>query len=286
MAAKDETNQDGEMDIRLNDDHFGDENADEGPMDSEKAKEVDDRLNAFFSEDDDGVGPLREEAAPPKPAGRRPADAKKSKPKTKTGISAMDVENSTLKELKSIILSLEWEISDEVMTRLVEEIAKLEKKHKNDKIAVAFFQLMGALGKYIQKKQADAHPDSISLINSVYESLEQALVAKGISEGEKKKMLMVELDKYKQLKEHIKDAPKKKKAPPKPPPEPDRAEAVEAGVEEDEPAPATSDTDYGEYDDPDAPATNRDMLNVLIRIQQTLEREFRSLREELRSLKS
>jgi hypothetical protein len=286
LAAKDEKNQGGEMDIRLNDDHFGDENADEGPVDSEKVKEVDDRLNAFFSEDDDGTGPLKEEAAAPKPAGDRPADAKKTKPKTGTGISAMDVENSTLKELKSIILSLEWEISEEVMTRLVEEIASLEKKHKNDKIAVAFFQLMGALGKYIQKKQADAHPDSIGLINSVYESLEQAMASRNMSEGEKKKMLMVELDKYKQLKEQIKDAPKKKKAPPKPPPEPVRAEAVEADVEEGEPAPAASDADYGGYEDPDAPATNRDMLNVLIRIQQTLEREFRSLREELRSLRS
>jgi len=286
LAAKDEKNQGGEMDIRLNDDHFGDENADEGPVDSEKVKEVDDRLDAFFTEDDDGAGPLKEDAAAPKPAGDRPADKKKSKPKTGTGISAMDVENSTLKELKSIILSLEWEISEEVMTRLVEEIASLEKKHKTDKIAVAFCQLMGALGKYIQKKQADAHPDSIGLINSVYESLEQAMVSKNMSEGEKKKMLMVELDKYKQLKEQIKDAPKKKKAPPKPPPEPVSAEAVEVGVEDGEPAPAASDTDYGGYEDPDAPATNRDMLNVLIRIQQTLEREFRSLREELRSLRS
>lgn len=285
MAAKDEHDAGGEMGIRLNDDHYGDESVGEGSVDSEKVKEVDDRLEDFFSEDD-----LPPSAGPgaPKPAGGPPAEKKQSKTKTGTGASAMDVENSTLKELKSIILSLEWEISEEVMTRLVEEIASLEKKHKTDKIAVAFFQLMGALGKYIQKKQADAHPDSIGLINSVYESLEQAMLAESMSEGDKKKMLMVELDKYKHLKELIKDAPKKKKAPPKPTPEPAREEAVEVGVDESggpEPSVVSaSDADWADQD-PDAPATNRDLLNALIRIQQTLEKEFRSLREEIRSLR-
>lgn len=286
-----------ELDTRL-DDFFGDEAAEDEPVDAEKVKEVDDRLDSFFSEDEEGAPPLREEEpAPPDPS--RPAEGKKRKPQTGTGISAMDVENSTLKNLKSIIFSLEWEISEEVMTRLLEEVAHLEKKHKKDKIAVAFFQLMSALGKYIHKKQADAHPDSIGLITSVYESLERTQLSADMSEADKKKMLMVELDKYKQLKEQIKESPKKKKAPPKAPaPQPSPAQAVEVGVEESavpEPSVVAAGSDYeaagsdyeSDYEDqdPNAPATNRDLLNVLIRIQQTLEREFRGLREELKALK-
>jgi hypothetical protein len=282
-----------ELDTRL-DDVFGDEDAESEPVDAEKVKEVDDRLDSFFSEDEEAP-PLREDdAAPPDPSPpSRPAEGKKPKPKTGTGISAMDVENSTLKNLKSIIFSLEWEISEEVMTRLLEEVAHLEKKHKKDKIAVAFFQLMSALGKYIQKKQADAHPDSIGLITSVYESLERTQLSSDMSEADKKKTLMVELDKYKQLKEQIKESPKKKKAPPKAPaPQPSPAEVVEVGAEESavsEPAVAAAGSDYAsDYEmdqDPSAPATNRDLLNVLIRIQQTLEREFRGLREDLKALK-
>ncbi len=287
MAATNEKDTGGDMDIRLNDDHFGDEDAGDGPLDSEKVREVDDRLDAFFSEDDEDAGPFGDDAAAP--TGDRPVVKKKPQPKTGTGISAMDVENSTLNNLKSIILQLEWEISEEVMSRLVEEITHLEKTHKADKIAVAFFQLMGALGKYIHKKQADAHPDSIGLINSVYESLEKCLLSEDQSEAEKKKMLMVELDKYKQLKEQIKDAPKKKKTPPKPPAaEPVRTEQVETGAEEQpgsEPSVVDAGSDYGMDEDPDAPATNRDLLNVLVRIQQTLEREFQALRQELKSLK-
>ncbi len=269
MGAEDKKDADAELDTRL-DDFFGDNDAERGPVDAGKVKEVDDRLDAFFSENEDGA-------------------EKNHNPKTGTGIKAMDVENSPLKNLQSIILSLEWEISEEVMNRLVEEIAHLEKKHKADKISVAYFQLMGALGKYIQKKQADAHPDSIGLINSVYESLENSMLSKDMSEAEKKKMLMVELDKYKQLKEHIKEAPKKKKTPPKSPaPKPTRAEAVEVDVAEtggSEPSVVAHDADYYMDEDPDAPATNRDLLNALIRIQQTLEREFRGLREELKALK-
>jgi hypothetical protein len=273
-----------ELDTRL-DDFFGDEAVESGPVDPTKVKEVDDRLDSFFSED--AAADAAVDASAPKK--EKKGAVKHQKSKTGTGINAMDVENSTLNNLKSIILSLEWEISEEVMNRLVDEIAHLEKKHKTDKIAVAYFQLMGALGKYIQKKQADAHPDSIGLINSVYESLERSMLTKDLSEAEKKKMLMVELDKYKHLKEQIKETPKKKKTPPRPPAaEPERAESVEVGAAEDgepEPPVAAVGGDYGMDEDPDAPATNRDLLNALIRIHQTLEREFRSLREELKALK-
>ena len=91
-------------------------------------------------------------------------------------IDAEEIENSSIKELKSTIMSLEWEISDSVMEKLEEEIRKLEILSQNDKIILAFLQLLGSLGKYIRQKRARAHVDSITLLHSVYESLEKSML--------------------------------------------------------------------------------------------------------------
>ena len=119
------------------------------------------------------------------------------------GIDPQELENSPIQNLKSVILSLEWEITDQVMQKLGEEIQKLEKRFKKDKVTVAFLQLLGSLGKYIRKKRADAHPDSIRLLHTVYEQLELVMLSKTLSDAEKKKMLIAQVNNYKNLKEEI-----------------------------------------------------------------------------------
>ncbi len=110
---------------------------------------------------------------------------------------------SPIERLKSVVLSLEWEITDQIMQKLGEEIIRLEDQYSDDKIVVAFLQLLGSLGKYIRKKRAEAHPESITLLQSVYENLEKAIMDSSLSDADKKKMLVIQVNNYKKLKEDI-----------------------------------------------------------------------------------
>ncbi len=285
MGSDDNGKMGPEVDSRL-DDFFGDEKEDSGSEDIDyegSGQNIDD----FYSDDDEGGPVLKEDSemnvddsgvdiqqgpiSPPAAAGGK---KNKGKPPQKPAKKdTLDVDNSDLKELKSVILSLEWEITDQLMYRLNDEVTKLEKSHKNDKILVAFLQLMGSLGKYVQKKKAGAHPDSIALLNSVYENLEQVILSSDMSDGAKKKILVSEVNKYKKLKEQIKDFGKGKKAkaepepaPAEPSPEPEYREEMEAA----------SGAEGGNAGD---------VVHTLNKIGNNLLQELQAIREELRLLR-
>ena len=125
------------------------------------------------------------------------------------GKASVSIEDSAVPEdfplsnLKAIVLSVDWEIDDEVMDRLVEEIGKLETVYNYDKTLLSFFRLLGSVGKYIKTRKADAHPDSIKLLNSAYNSLEKVLLSKDITPAEKKQILLLQVTEFKKLKEQI-----------------------------------------------------------------------------------
>ena len=57
-----------------------------------------------------------------------------------------------LKDLKAILLSIEWEITDETMGSLISEIGSLERVYEKDKIFYTFLQLLRSVAKYIQAR--------------------------------------------------------------------------------------------------------------------------------------
>lgn len=221
---------------------------------------------------------------------------KKSKQPVSQGSSLKSEKISHPKEalindLKTVIMSLEWEITDQVMDKLTEEIEKLKGACKEDKIVVAFLQLLDSLGKYIQKKKAEAHPDSISLLNSVYGNLETVMLSDGLSEAEKKKVLVTEVNKYKELKVIIaSDKPvvsaREEKTPEKP-----KARAEEkpsSGISAPvQPHPFSEDRAVAVMpdDDDDAPGPalqQQEIVRLLKDISRILKEEFKALREELK----
>lgn len=276
---------------------------------SDITDQVDSRLNDLFGEDD----------TPSKPKHTHPADDSEDSMDDNTtnaeldnrldnffekgkransdsggsGIDPKDLENSPIKDLKSVILSLEWEITDQVMQKLGEEIRNLEKQSKKDKIAVAFLQLLGSLGKYIRKKRAEAHPDSIRLLHAVYEQLELVMLSKTLSDAEKKKMLVAQVNNYKTLKEEIlvaKEAPAEPAVPPKPSAKktPQPRETIETAPEADaaEAGTGAADTrltvDTGALATGDLPAMGQEILSAMEEMRKTIQSEFSELRAELK----
>lgn len=112
-------------------------------------------------------------------------------------------EDSPLRKLKSIFLSVDWEIDDEVMAKLIEEVGRLEDTYKDDKSLLSFFRLLGSVGKYIKTRKANAHPDAIKLLNSTYNSLEKVFLSEGIAQAEMKEILLAQVEEFKKLKEQI-----------------------------------------------------------------------------------
>ena len=125
--------------------------------------------------------------------------------------------NDPLDELKSLVMSIEWEITDEVMERFLSQIDTLKARFEEDRILVMFLQLLGSLGLYIKTNKGKAHPNAFKLLNSVYSSFEDATSPGKLSPSEMKKLLYVELNKYKELKEQIDSTRKPESEPPRMP---------------------------------------------------------------------
>jgi hypothetical protein len=119
---------------------------------------------------------------------------------------AKDTDNpgaNPLRELKSIVLSLDWEITDEVMDRFFREIHRLEDEYGNQKTLVSFLHLLDSIGKYIRHHKGKAHPHAGKLLNSAYMSLEKVIRSQHLTPMERKRMLARELGRYRKLKEQI-----------------------------------------------------------------------------------
>ena len=114
-----------------------------------------------------------------------------------------NINESALKHMKSAILSIDWEINDETMEGLINEIQRLKKNYADDPTVSLLFQLLASLGKYIKTHKAKSHPNAINLLNSIYGSLETIILSKGMTDIEKKKAISGQVKKFKQLKEQI-----------------------------------------------------------------------------------
>ncbi len=185
-----------------------------------------------------------------------------------------------LDELKSLVMSIEWEITDDLMGRFVSQVENLKQRYQEDRILVMFLQLLGSLGLYVKSNKAAAHPSAFRLLNSVYASFANAAMPGKISSSEKKKLLYVELNKYKELKEQIglsrdatKELPMEKDRPPE-----------SAGPKGSDSAPQHSGPARSSQPPSPAPqsfVTSQQFEDAMASIKQFIQNEFKTLRETL-----
>jgi hypothetical protein len=112
-------------------------------------------------------------------------------------------DNSALNDLKAIVLSIDWEINDEIMDRFIAQVDNLKESYKEDKVIILFFQLLRSVAKYIKNNKSDAHPDATRLLNSTYNGLEKVLLSQDLSGSQKEKLLLNEIKRFKMLKKEI-----------------------------------------------------------------------------------
>ena len=108
-----------------------------------------------------------------------------------------------LAELKNLVLSIDWEITEEALTGLLSQIDSLKVIYKNEKIIFMFLQLLGSLGVYIKTNRGNAHPKTFKILNSAFSRLEEVVLSEDMAGSEKKKLLRTEMNKYKQLRDQV-----------------------------------------------------------------------------------
>ena len=110
---------------------------------------------------------------------------------------------SSIAELKGIILSLDWEISDSIIGKLDLEVNRLKQKWPKSKIHHSFLQMFESIGQYVKKNRANTHPGAISLLTSLCKSFDQVVKHPNFSDAQRNEILSREVHKFNQLKQAI-----------------------------------------------------------------------------------
>ena len=131
-------------------------------------------------------------------------------------------------------------------------------KYQDDKIVLVFLQLLGSIGEYIRKNLGQSHPEAFRILNSLFSGLEKVVQDDVLDDNEKKRILSVELSKYKQLKGQLTPA----KAPPAK-------------------KPAVSETSTS----PKAETIPHDLHAAIEDLKQFFQKELDALREEISALR-
>lgn len=193
-----------------------------------------------------------------------------------------------LAELKNMVLSIDWEITDEVLSGFLAQVNDLKNIYKNEKIILMFLQLLGSLGEYIKTNRGKAHPKTFKTLNSVFSCLEDVVLTENMAESEKKKLLKAEMKKYKQLRKQV--AQKKATAGSRGKAKPLQKDKPNLRAPEKKKSLALSDKvsrakEHRPSSDPIAANSYDTLSEAIEELKQYIHAEFSVLRQEIKMLK-
>lgn len=108
-------------------------------------------------------------------------------------------DESPLTRLKSIILSLDWEISDDILDELTREVARLRSIWEGDKVAQVYLQGLEKVGNYLRIEGAYAHPNAIKLLLTLFYNYEKIFSSPDINGKAITSLLKSDIRKFKVL---------------------------------------------------------------------------------------
>ncbi|MGL1930173.1 MAG: hypothetical protein OCC45_00230 [Desulfotalea sp.] len=112
-------------------------------------------------------------------------------------------QDSPLATLKSIVVGLDWEITDENLFALNEEVVSLRQDFISDKIALVYLQALEQLSKYIYQKKSNAIPDAIKLLPLFFRNFENIVSEHITEQTEIKDILRKDVERFEKLKREI-----------------------------------------------------------------------------------
>lgn len=112
-------------------------------------------------------------------------------------------QGSSLITLKTIILSLDWEINDKILQELSDETNRLQQMWEEDKVAQVYLQGLAKVGRYLEKEGAYAHPNAIKLLLTFFYDFEKIISSPDISGDSITALLKTDVRKFKILQYQI-----------------------------------------------------------------------------------
>jgi hypothetical protein len=166
--------------------------------------EVSSRLDELFGDDDSEATPVSIDASEAVSVAHESKSNVKKPAKSSSDNLGEELDaDSPIRDLKALVFSIDWEITDETMVDFLKETKKLQQKYKDDQILSLFLKLHTSIGKYIKAKKARAHPDAIKFVASVYKSFEKVLLSPKMPASQKKQLLSAEVKKFKDFKQRV-----------------------------------------------------------------------------------
>lgn len=140
-------------------------------------------------------------------------------------------DESPISRLKSLVLSIDWEITDEVLLQFNEELIDLKGIWANNSINLVYVQALEKISKYIYQNKANSHPNSIKLLLTLYYNLEKIVSSQDLTEAQKKEILLEDVKRFEGLKRQIGQQSKPVQEPP--PARPPEVQVKKEGAGED-----------------------------------------------------
>jgi hypothetical protein len=105
-----------------------------------------------------------------------------------------------LNELKAVVLSIDWEITNGTISQFNGAVDHLFQKWRGHWVNINLLKIMQHIVNYIESKKETAHTDSIDVLKSVYIILEKVVHQPGLSVPEKKQRLDQAIDLFNSFK--------------------------------------------------------------------------------------
>lgn len=118
-------------------------------------------------------------------------------------VEVSETQGISLEKLKSVVLSIDWEITEDCLDDLVDETNTLLPNFEKDRFSHTLLRMLKAVGTYIKKRKAQSHPDAIKRIMSVFSSIERLTENTQMEETAKKQIVAKEISEFKKLKEQV-----------------------------------------------------------------------------------
>ena len=112
-------------------------------------------------------------------------------------------EESPIARLKTLMLSIEWEITDEVLIDFNDELQQAQQVWANDPVKLVYIQALQKISKYIFQEKSNAHHNAMKVLIAFFYDLEKIVLDEQISEQEKKEILLADVKKFERLKQQI-----------------------------------------------------------------------------------
>lgn len=119
-------------------------------------------------------------------------------------------DDAPIAKLKTIILSIDWEITDDILDQLNAELQDLKDVWSGNKINLIYVQALEKIGRYIYSEKAHSHPNAIKLLLAFYYNLEKIVSSGSMTEEQKKQLLLQDIKKFDHFKAQVDPAREKK----------------------------------------------------------------------------